>query len=286
LIDERPLDKKCYFLKVPPGRTQRTSYRHTFSRRGMYRFTGFRVGTKFPFALFHKSRDVSEPDEVLVFPNVYPVPPPAPRARNPGGTVATKIGRRGEFFGLREYREGDDRRDIHWRTSARTGRLLVREYEEESQKQATILIDNALPDPALAPPAAAPHTRGGDSAGSGSDGDGAGDADPAGPDSGTEGGPAEALERAISLAASLAATYIGMNYAVRLVARGSHVPMSGGQPQLTRILRELALLPTVSGDVPFSGASDPRVESILVVPTGVAAPAGRPSDVSHVLQAG
>src|SRR5262249_6748159 len=54
----RPLDKKCYFLKIPAGRTQSTSYRHTFSRRGLYRFAGFRVSTKFPFALFRKSRDV------------------------------------------------------------------------------------------------------------------------------------------------------------------------------------------------------------------------------------
>src|SRR5512143_3603931 len=37
----KPLDKKCYFLKIPAGRTQSTSYRHTFARRGLYRFEGF-----------------------------------------------------------------------------------------------------------------------------------------------------------------------------------------------------------------------------------------------------
>lgn len=253
LVEREPLDKKCYFLKVPPGRIQRTSYRHTFPTRGIYEFTGFRIGTKFPFALFQKSRDVRESGEALVFPSVYPVPTPSPRAQNPGGTVATQIGRRGEFFGLREYRDGDDRRDIHWRSSARTGRLLVREYEDESQKRATILVDNALP---------------------------LNEADEPGEDD------AEALERAISLAASLATAYIGVSYAVKLMARGTQVPFSAGQPQLTRILRALALLPTVTADVPFSGAIDPRVESVLVVPTGVDAPGGRPTEVSHVLQAG
>lgn len=257
LVDDKPLDKKCYFLKVPPGRTQRTSYRHTFQRRGVYEFTGFRIGTKFPFALFHKSRDVHEGGEVIVFPAVFPVSMPAPRAQNPGGSVATQIGRRGEFFGLREYRDGDDRRDIHWRSSARTGRLLVREYEDESQKRATILIDNALP--------------------SGDDGD-------------EEGEPSEkdieSLEKAISLAASMASAYIGVDYAVKLMARGTQIPFSTGQAQLSRILRALALLPTVSSDEPFSGSIDPRVESVLVVPASVAVLDGRPTEVSHVLQAG
>lgn len=253
LLDYEPLDKKCYFLKIPHGRVQRTSYRHAFGKRGMYRFSGFRIGTKFPFALFRKTRDVDEPGEVLVFPTIYPVPVPVPRARTVGGSVAVKLGRRGEFFGLREYRHGDDRRDVHWRSSARSGRLLVREYQEEAQKRATIFVDNALPM------------------------DQSGKRTP---------GETEALERAISLAGSLASAYLTTDHAVQLVARGTHVPFAVGQSQLTRILKALALLPTVTDETPFSAASDPRTESILVVPGDVAPQAGRPPDPSHIMQAG
>lgn len=249
LVDGRPLDKKCYFLKIPQGRTQRTSYRHTFPRRGVYTLDGVRISTKFPFALFRKSRDVEEIDEVLVFPEVYPVPPPAPRARYLGETQVQKIGRRGEFFGLREYRDGDDRRSIHWRSSARTGRLLVREFEEEAQQRATILIDNALP---------ADH----------------------------DDDASEALERAISFAASLTNTYVNMGYAVRFIARGVHIPFSAGPSQLTRVLRELALLETVTEDVRFSAPVDPRSENILVLPSGVPGLENRPAGISHVLEAG
>lgn len=249
LIDERPLDKKCYFLKVPPGRTQRTSYRHTFHRRGLYKFDGFRVATKFPFALFHKSRDVHEDGEVLVFPAVHQVPPPAPRARYLGDSQMNRIGRRGEFFGLREYRDGDDRRMIHWRSSARTGRLLVREYEEEAQQRATIIVDNALP---------------------------------AGADEALE----NALEEAISLAASLASSYIAMNYSVRLIARGASLPFSTGETHLTRILKSLALLETVTDeDTGFSAAPEPHGENLLIVPRGVAR-RDRPAGVQHVMEAG
>jgi uncharacterized protein (DUF58 family) len=248
LVGGRPLDKKCYFLKIPPGRTQRTSYRHTFPRRGLQTFTGFRIGTKFPFALFRKTREVREQGEVLVLPAVYPVPPPAPRARQIGESLVPRLGRRGEFFGLREYRDGDDRRDIHWRSTARTGRLLVREYEEEAQQRATVLIDNALP-----------------------------------PDADED--AQEALEQAISLAASLSSTYLELGYAVRLIARGAALPFSAGPPQRARILKALALLETVTDEVSFAAAPDPRAESILVVPRGVPEPTGRPGRVSHVMEA-
>ena len=36
LIGKTPIDKRCYFLKIPAGKTQRTSYRHTYARRGLY----------------------------------------------------------------------------------------------------------------------------------------------------------------------------------------------------------------------------------------------------------
>jgi uncharacterized protein (DUF58 family) len=130
LVDTTPLDKRCYFLKIPPGKSQRTSYRHTYVRRGLYTLDGYRVATKFPFALFRKSRDVDAPLDVLVYPARVAVPRPPPRTTSRGEANADRLGRRGEFFGLRERRSGDDHRDIHWRSSARTGRLLVREYED------------------------------------------------------------------------------------------------------------------------------------------------------------
>lgn len=255
-----PLDKKCFFLKIPAGRTQRTSYRHRFSRRGLYKLSGFRIGTKFPFALFRKSRILEQSDEVLVFPSIYPVPPPAPRSRHAEGTMVSRIGRTGEFFGLREYRQGDDRRDIHWRSTARSGRTLVREYEEESQRRVSLLIDNALPP-----------------------GD---EADPETGERPPNENDIEALERAINLCASLASAYVKKNYSVKFLARGVSVPFAAGEPQFIRILRELALLPTVTDDVSFSSALDARVETVLVIPADVAVPLGRPIDVSHVMQAG
>lgn len=250
------LDKKCYFLKVPAGRTQRTSYRHTFPRRGLYRFTGFRVGTKFPFGLFRKSRDLEVGKDLIVYPHIHPITVPPPRAHYAGNDTARQLGRRGEFFGLREYRDGDDRRDIHWRSTARTGRPLVREYEDESQKRAVIVLDNALPAPAQASDGAtesSENTR-----------------------------ATAAMERAISAAASMTTAYLSKGYAVELVARGCRVPSGAGPTQVTRMLEALALLAIVTDDVPFSGSVDARLESILFYAGTAGAVRGRPADASHV----
>jgi uncharacterized protein (DUF58 family) len=269
------LDKKCYFLKVPAGRTQRTSYRHTFLHRGLCRFTGFRVGTKFPFGLFRKSRDVDVTKDVIVYPQIHPITVPAPRARYAGADAARQIGRRGEFFGLREYRDGDDRRDIHWRSTARTGRPLVREYEDESQKRAVILLDNALPARPQPRSDRRRATRPGTTDGGSSKEARAQAA--AGHDEAAAG-----MERAISAAASMAVAYLNKGYAVELVARGCRVLSGTGPPQVTRLLEALALLEVVTDDVPFSGGADARLESILFYAGAAGALRGRPADASHV----
>ncbi|MCE9574096.1 MAG: DUF58 domain-containing protein [Deltaproteobacteria bacterium] len=255
LVGGRPLDKKCYFLKIPAGKTQRTSYRHTFARRGTYTLDGFRIATKFPFGFFRKSRDIDEPTEVLVYPALVPVVRPMPRTESAGDARAARLGRRGEFHGLREWRQGDDRRDVHWKSTARSGRTMVREYEDELMRRVVVCVDNALPaavrtavEDGLAPP------------------------------------EIDALERAISVAASLAAAYLDAGWSVALVARGAQVPTSAGRSQLPRILRALALLDTVGDDTPFAAPLPPRTESVLVHPRGVVV-AGRPSGAARVVEA-
>ena len=245
LAGTTPIDKRCYFLKIPAGKSQRTSYRHTYARRGLYTLTGYRIATKFPFALFRKSRDVDAPLDVLVYPARVAVPRPAPKTTSRGEATANRLGRRGEFFGLRERRSGDDRRDIHWRSSARTGRLLVREYEDELARRVVIGVDNALPeavrdavkDGALTPAHEA---------------------------------AVSAVERAISVAASLAAAYLEVGWTVELCARGTHIPAGTGRLHEAKISRALALLPYVGDEVELA-AIPPKVESVLVTPRGVSA---------------
>ncbi len=47
------------------------------------------------------------------------------------------------FHALREYVPGDDRRHVHWRSSAKTGSLMVRQFEETRQSRIAVAIDLA-----------------------------------------------------------------------------------------------------------------------------------------------
>jgi uncharacterized protein (DUF58 family) len=259
LLNGRPIDKRCYFLKIPPNKTQRTSYRHTIFRRGLHVFAGYRIATKFPFGLFRKSRDVDTPAEILVYPPPVVVSRPPPRARAHGEISVAVAGRRGEFFGLREHRTGDDRRNVHWRSTARSGRVMVREYEDEHTRRVTVVIDNALPDSCrvtfepgeLAPPAVQRML--------------------------------DALERAVCVASSLCASYLAAGYLVELVARGAVIPADSGRIHEARIAKAMALLPTVSAEVPFAAKISPQRDSVLVIPQGVPG-TDRPA-VTSVLEA-
>jgi uncharacterized protein (DUF58 family) len=139
---------------------------------------------------------------------------------------------------------------VHWKSSARTGRLLVREYEDELAREVTIAVDNALPEAtrvAIADDRVTPALQ----------------------------LELDALERAVSLAASLACAYLAVGWQVTVVARGGSVPAGASRTHEVRILKFLALLPTVGDDIELATAPT-RAESVLVLPRGVEAK-GRPT---------
>ena len=84
-----------------------------------------------------------------------------------------------------------------------------------------------------------------------------------------------AVERAISIGASLAAVYLEAGWTVELVARGCHVPAGQGRLHETKIWKALALLPYAAEADAFPNLPA-RVETVLVIPHGVSAP-GRPA---------
>jgi uncharacterized protein (DUF58 family) len=88
---------------------------------------------------------VDVPGEVVVWPRTdRPVREPRPageRARRSGETFAGAAGARGEYRGLRPYRAGDDPRDVHWRTTARVGHPVVREYERDRSRALWLCLD-------------------------------------------------------------------------------------------------------------------------------------------------
>lgn len=117
------------------------------------------------------------------------------------------------FHTLRDYVPGDDRRFVHWRTSARTGRLMVRQFVDTRRSHAAVVLDL---EPSSYEPA---------------------ETDPEG----------DELELAVSVAASLSLRVLRDEQALTIIAGGARQPSVGGRPALDGLARLTALR---GGDLP------------------------------------
>jgi uncharacterized protein (DUF58 family) len=120
-------------------------------RRGPLRLTGLSLARPDPFGWCRGLVTVKLPETVLVLPQRYPLPPfalPGARQYQPGGVaLAAAIGESEEFVSLRDYRPGDPRRHIHWRSWARLGKPIVKEFEDEFLVRHALILDTfASPD--------------------------------------------------------------------------------------------------------------------------------------------
>jgi uncharacterized protein (DUF58 family) len=114
-------------------------------KRGPLRFVGLTVARPDPFGLFRGFVRVPVPQTIVILPKRYPLPPialPGARQYQRGGVaLASAIGESEEFVSLRDYRPGDPRRHIHWRSWARTGRPIVREFQDEFFVRHALILD-------------------------------------------------------------------------------------------------------------------------------------------------
>lgn len=135
-----------FVLKLGPLQEQRITYRLRPMRRGCMAFEGYRLATRYPFGLFEKWRWLHDPWQWWVYPALRPGATAPMRAALTGVEPARSGRTRGlEPVGLREYREGDEARDIHWRRSASLGRVVVKEREPESDRHVALILDNVRP---------------------------------------------------------------------------------------------------------------------------------------------
>ncbi|HZJ56168.1 MAG TPA: DUF58 domain-containing protein [Myxococcaceae bacterium] len=121
-------------------------------RRGPLQLRAVRVATRFPFGLFEKSRDLELPGELLVLPGRMP-PRPEPPWPSSGLGLEQRSLRGldggGDLAHLRELRDGEDARRIHWRKSAQLGTLLRVERDAQPQPRIMLQLDDRAPAEAL-----------------------------------------------------------------------------------------------------------------------------------------
>ena len=132
---------------VPPmarGESTEAAYRLPTSRRGVYSVGPLVASVTDPFGLAETSVTLSENERFIVYPRieqVLPMPGSANREARMGSRQASQVPVGMDFRGLREYEVGDDLRRVHWRSTARTGELMLRQDEMPWETRSTILLD-------------------------------------------------------------------------------------------------------------------------------------------------
>jgi uncharacterized protein (DUF58 family) len=196
----------CFVAQVRPKQTQKTSYRCVFPRRGKFTLRRIHVISRYPFGWIRRAIARIMEDELLVLPALLPVEQVLEMSRLEVGEITTnRKGHGAGLYGIRKYQESESTRDVHWKLTAQTGSLMVREFESDEHRQASVLLDNRLPE-------------------------------------GHDEHLLERFELAIIVAASLVGALIKSGYQVELVTASGSVSFDERPSQTKRCQRALALL--------------------------------------------
>lgn len=200
------------------------------TQRGRFALGPTTVVSGDPFGLFHTSRHFPAEESLVVLPTIYEIAafPAAPGILPGGRTIRRKSSDvTPHAASVREYAPGDPLKSIHWATTARRGKLMVKEFEQDPQAEVWIFLD--LQDgvhyakPFTPPVFVATQLLYGR------------------PPQFVL--PPSTLEYAISIAASLSHYFIGQKRAVGLVAAGhtaTVIPAERSDRQESKILETLA----------------------------------------------
>lgn len=136
----------AYGVRIEANSRRRLDAHYVFPARGVYRLEGLELVTRFPFSLFEKRRSLRAQATHTVFPEPREPGDWAPRIRSAfGERSGDEAGRGDEYYALREYRPGEDKRGIHWKRSASRGDLVVKEHERKTSRAVQFHLVNAAP---------------------------------------------------------------------------------------------------------------------------------------------
>lgn len=136
------------FVRVP-GQSVRTGrYRLQFPRRGKFRLGPIRLSSRFPMGIGERGQVLSDEVELIVHPAIGRLLPAWNRQQKEFAEANQRV-QSGmglfddEFHRIREYRSDDNPRAIHWRSTAKRGELMVREFHQTRQADSVVVLDLA-----------------------------------------------------------------------------------------------------------------------------------------------
>ena len=235
------LEKPVYFPYLPKQERLQQSVPLTFPRRGVYRQDAFRIVTRFPFGFLQKSRRLDLKTEAIVYPSVQPTPEymellPVLQ----GALESITKGRGQDLYALRDYVHTDSARLVHWKATARSGSLMVREFTREEDSRVLLVLDPH--SAAVKPPAAGAST--------------------------TQPLVNERFERAVALCANIAWHFYQANSMLQFRSVGFDTPLAPAERNIFGILSHLAAVQPlpIDSEQKLIGelASNPEIFKIIV----------------------
>lgn len=137
---------------LQPGESRDVMLSLRAYNRGIYLLPPLLIGSIYPAALIRWHFPLSGSARLVVTPayrHLSELDLRLGRQYQPGGlALSSSVGDSVEFFGTREYHQGDNPRHIHWPSWARTGEPVVKEFREEYFVRLALLLDGAAPDAA------------------------------------------------------------------------------------------------------------------------------------------
>lgn len=130
--------------RVEPRGTREVEYPVHCEVRGRYPLGPLTIALTDPFGMCRLDRSFSARDTLVVTPVVEPLPwvPVGGEWAGSGESRSRSLAAAGEDdVATREYRQGDDLRRVHWRSTARYGELMVRREEQPWESRAVLLLD-------------------------------------------------------------------------------------------------------------------------------------------------
>lgn len=137
-------NQRRVMTKIDPGKRHHIRYELVGTVRGRYEIGPLNVNFVDPFGLCRVQRDFTTTDTLTVVPTVVSLPaiPLAGDWNGAGESRARSMAATGDDDVIpREYHLGDDLRRVHWKSTARSGELMVRREEQPWRAQATIVLD-------------------------------------------------------------------------------------------------------------------------------------------------
>ncbi len=204
-----------YFPYLPRRESVKQSVPLRFVRRGLYRQEAFRIVTRFPFGFLQKARRLDLAAEALVYPSVEATPEFLEVLPGIQGAIESlSKGRGQDLYALRGYLPTDSARHVHWKASARSGSLMVREFAREDDCRVLLVFD---PHTEAARPAATAAAK-------------------------------ERFERTVELCAAIAWNFHERRALLAFRSASADVPLAPAAENIFAVLRHLALAEALPPD--------------------------------------